>query len=192
MIASNSGRLKPSSMRRRASWTTRSVVTSAADCPASTARRSTCPARRPLEPRHRPQASTWVPACLRGVRRLAHAPPRSTNRSDRVTERSQRGVVRCRVALRRKRFGARQYGSETIGIGSLKRHRQPHRPIARFHRGRPGQRPHNRARGLDPMLTLATRQTTEAGPTGFVEDMRPRQWPTVFDRLRPVTPGMRS
>jgi hypothetical protein len=35
MIAGNSGRLKPSSMRRRASWTTRSVVTSAADCPAS-------------------------------------------------------------------------------------------------------------------------------------------------------------
>lgn len=35
IIASNSGRLKPSSMRRRASWTTRSVVTSAADRPAS-------------------------------------------------------------------------------------------------------------------------------------------------------------
>ena len=29
-------------------------------------------------------------------------------------------IVCCRVAPRRKRSGARQYGSETIGIGSLK------------------------------------------------------------------------
>src|SRR5215469_6155049 len=120
MIASNSGRLKPSSMRRRALWTPRSVVTSAADRPASSSARTAA-------------STTSVDVGARLPQALGHW---RTHRLDRpidridVTERSQRGVVRCP-----KRFGARQYGSETIAIGSLKRDQQLHRPIPRFHRG---------------------------------------------------------